>query len=112
MQLNTKRCKTGGVVITEGLAVNSCFELVKLPDLQIMQRSEHRNVTDQFGARAKQRVNKYPTLRHKVAEAIHRNEVNNQMIPTVLEDVRQSQKPLSLPAEFKQKRPGVNKGVG
>jgi len=57
-------------------------------------------------------MNNYPTLRHKVAEAIDRNQANQQMIPTVLQDVRQPQKPLSLPAEFKQKRPGVNKGVG
>ena len=57
-------------------------------------------------------MNNYPTLRHKVAEAIDRNEANQQMIPTVLQDVRKPQKALSLPAEFKQKRPGVNKGVG
>ena len=56
-------------------------------------------------------MNNYPTLRHKVAEAIDRNKANNQTIPTVLEDVRRPQQPLSLPAEFKQKR-AANKGVG
>ncbi len=57
-------------------------------------------------------MNNYPMLRLKVAEAIDRNDANNQMIPTVLQDVRKPKKALSLPAEFKQKRPGVNKGVG
>src|SRR5438874_543341 len=42
-------------------------------------------------------MNKYPTLRHKVAEAIDRNEANQQMTPTVLQDVRRPQQPLSLP---------------
>jgi serine/threonine-protein kinase len=57
-------------------------------------------------------MNNYPTLRRKVAEAIDRNKANNQTIPPVLEDVRQPQKPLSNPAELKQKRASANKGAG
>jgi serine/threonine-protein kinase len=57
-------------------------------------------------------MNNYPTLRHKVAEAIDRNEANTkQTVPAVLQDLRKPQ-PLSIPAELKQKRPGANKGVG
>jgi serine/threonine-protein kinase len=57
-------------------------------------------------------MNNYPTLRHKVADAVDRNEANTkQTVPAVLQDLRKPQ-PLSLPAELKQKRPGANKGVG
>jgi len=57
-------------------------------------------------------MNNYPTLRHKVAEAIDRNKANHQDIPNVLEDVRNPQKSLPLPAELKPKRASANKGTG
>jgi len=57
-------------------------------------------------------MNNYPTLRHKVADAIDRNDANHQMIPAVLQDVRDPKRALSAPAELKQKRAGLGKGVG
>ena len=48
--LDSKLRKTGDVIVGEGLAVDSHLELVKLPDLQIVQVSEHGDISNQFSA--------------------------------------------------------------
>src|SRR5262245_36869165 len=66
--LNAKCRQTCCVIISERLAVDSSFELVKLPHLEILQISENCDIADQFGARPQQRVNEYSSLRVHVGE--------------------------------------------
>ncbi len=58
-----------------------------------------------------QLMNNYPHLHQKVAEAIKRNEDNNQKVPPVLEKVRRPEA-LTMPVENKAKQKSANKGTG
>jgi serine/threonine-protein kinase len=56
-------------------------------------------------------MNQYPHLHREVAEAIKRNEDNNQKVSAILEKVRRPEQ-LTLPSELKPKQKAANKGVG
>ncbi|HEV2950423.1 MAG TPA: protein kinase [Gemmataceae bacterium] len=56
-------------------------------------------------------MNQYPHLHREVADAIKRNEDNNQKASAILEKVSKPEQ-LILPAEIKPKQKAANKGVG